>query len=146
MSAQREVLPACRNGHPRVAADGSSNVYHYPPREGRKPRMTCRICRDGVPRERELRPEPEFTIWNEFDLRPVRPRKAERDVYRQLVRYDLIDRWAPSDIDTQAITEEFVVAMNGRYPVRLRLAYALIIEAAKAKSAQLDAEVTTARD
>lgn len=39
----------CRNGHPRVKPDGSSNVYVYPPRPGRKPRITCRTCRDGEP-------------------------------------------------------------------------------------------------
>lgn len=39
----------CRNGHPRVKADGTSNVYVYPPRPGRKPRITCRTCRDGEP-------------------------------------------------------------------------------------------------
>ena len=42
----------CRNGHPRVKTDGTSNVYVYPPRSGRKPRITCRTCRDGEPVER----------------------------------------------------------------------------------------------
>lgn len=36
---------ACRNGHPRTV----ENTYRYPEREGRKPRITCRICRDGAP-------------------------------------------------------------------------------------------------
>lgn len=42
----------CRNGHPRVMPDGTSNVYVYPPRPGRKARITCRTCRDGEPVER----------------------------------------------------------------------------------------------
>ena len=42
----------CRNGHPRVNPDGTSNTYVYPPRPGRKPRITCRICRDGMPIDR----------------------------------------------------------------------------------------------
>src|SRR6266487_3368176 len=41
----------CKNGHPRVKPDGTSNVYVYPPRPGRKPRITCRTCRDGEPVE-----------------------------------------------------------------------------------------------
>lgn len=43
----------CRNGHPRVNEDGTSNVYVYPPRPGRKPRITCRTCRDGERVERQ---------------------------------------------------------------------------------------------
>jgi hypothetical protein len=43
------IEETCRNGHPRVKADGTSNVYVYPPRPGRKPRITCRTCRDGEP-------------------------------------------------------------------------------------------------
>jgi hypothetical protein len=42
----------CRNGHPRVNLDGTSNTYVYPSRPGRKPRITCRICRDGLPIDR----------------------------------------------------------------------------------------------
>lgn len=42
----------CRNGHPRVNPDGTSNTYVYPPRPGRKPRITCRTCRDGLPIDR----------------------------------------------------------------------------------------------
>jgi hypothetical protein len=42
----------CRNDHPRVRPDGTSNVYIYPPRAGRKPRITCRTCRDGESVER----------------------------------------------------------------------------------------------
>jgi hypothetical protein len=47
----------CRNGHPRVRPDGTSNAYIYPPRPGRKPRITCRTCRDGEPVERQSQEE-----------------------------------------------------------------------------------------
>jgi hypothetical protein len=47
----------CRNGHPRVRPDGTSGVYVYPPRPGRKPRITCRTCRDGEPVEKESQEE-----------------------------------------------------------------------------------------
>jgi hypothetical protein len=35
----------CRNGHERT----QESTYIYPAREGRKPRITCRTCRDGEP-------------------------------------------------------------------------------------------------
>lgn len=51
------MLEKCRNGHPRVGEDGTSNVYVYPTRPGRRPRITCRICRDGEPVERPSQEE-----------------------------------------------------------------------------------------
>lgn len=48
---------SCRNGHPRERVDGTSNVYVYPSRPGRKPRITCRTCRDGEPAERPSQEE-----------------------------------------------------------------------------------------
>jgi hypothetical protein len=44
---------ACRNGHERT----SDSTYVYPAREGRKPRITCRTCRDGEPAERQSQAE-----------------------------------------------------------------------------------------
>ena len=66
-SANAATAPVCRNGHPRTNEDGSSNLYTYPPREGRRPKFTCRICRDGLPREKDARPAREA-----LDLRGVR--------------------------------------------------------------------------
>src|SRR4051812_6904992 len=39
------MADTCRNGHERTPG----STYIYPSREGRKPRITCRICRDGEP-------------------------------------------------------------------------------------------------
>jgi hypothetical protein len=39
------VDETCRNGHARTP----ENTYIFPAREGRKPRITCRTCRDGEP-------------------------------------------------------------------------------------------------
>ena len=47
----------CKNGHPRVKPNGTPNVYVYPSRPGRKPRITCRTCRDGEPVEKESQEE-----------------------------------------------------------------------------------------
>jgi hypothetical protein len=140
VSAQAAV-PTCRNGHPRVNADGSSNVYTYPSREGRKPRITCRICRDGLPRAADPRSQRDPTMWDEFELKPVRSRKDERRDYAYLRRFGLIEAWTHGlEIDMEAISEDFFVAMNRRYPARLRRAYRLIIEGARAESERLDAQ------
>jgi hypothetical protein len=50
-------MEKCKNGHPRVGPNGESYVYCYPDRPGRKPRITCRICRDGEPIEKETQQE-----------------------------------------------------------------------------------------
>jgi hypothetical protein len=47
----------CKNGHPRIRPDGMSNTYVYPQRPGRKPKVTCRICRDGEAVERASQDE-----------------------------------------------------------------------------------------
>jgi hypothetical protein len=51
------MTETCKNGHPRIGPNGESNVYRYPDRPGRKPRITCRICRDGEPVERRSQEE-----------------------------------------------------------------------------------------
>lgn len=64
----------CRNGHPRVKADGTSNVYVYPPRPGRKPRITCRTCRDGEPVDRPPQEE-RVAAFAEREVAKVVPKK-----------------------------------------------------------------------
>lgn len=64
----------CRNGHPRVKEDGTSNVYVYPPRPGRKPRITCRTCRDGEPVERPSQEE-RVARFAEKEIAKVVPKK-----------------------------------------------------------------------
>jgi hypothetical protein len=135
VSAQQLIgVQTCRNDHPSVNADGSSNVYTYPPREGRKRKITCRVCRDGLPRERTTGPTAEPTVWDKFGLKRVRSRKDEREDYAFLRRFGLIEAWAKGlEIDDDDITEDFFVALNRRSSFRLRRAYRLISEFAQAE-------------
>lgn len=64
----------CRNGHPRVRADGTSNVYVYPPRQGRKPRISCRTCRDGEPINRPPQEE-RVAAFAEKEVAKVVPKR-----------------------------------------------------------------------
>lgn len=64
----------CRNGHPRARPDGTSNVYVYPPRPGRKPRITCRTCRDGEPVERAPQAE-RVAAFAEREVAKVVPKR-----------------------------------------------------------------------
>ncbi len=47
------MFDMCRNGHERTP----ESTYVYPAREGRKPRITCRTCRDGEPQTRPSQEE-----------------------------------------------------------------------------------------
>jgi hypothetical protein len=67
----------CRNGHPRVRADGTSAVYVYPARPGRKARITCRTCRDGEPVERPSQEE-RVARFAEKEVAKIVPRNLNR--------------------------------------------------------------------
>ncbi|MEX1263838.1 MAG: hypothetical protein WEE66_07880 [Actinomycetota bacterium] len=64
----------CKNGHPRVKPDGTSAVYVYPSRPGRKPRITCRTCRDGEPAERPSQEE-RVARFAEKEVAKIVPKK-----------------------------------------------------------------------
>jgi hypothetical protein len=128
VSAQLKAVPACRNGHPRFADDGSSNLYTYPFREGRRPKFTCRICRDGIPREKDARSATELTIFEEFDVRKVRPRKAEVLMFEYLRGACLLAAWAEGlELAEDAIVVALFAAINRKYPARSRLAERLAL-------------------
>jgi hypothetical protein len=60
----------CRNGHERTP----ESTYIYPARAGRKPRITCRTCRDGEP---VVRPSQEERVakLSEREVAKVVPKK-----------------------------------------------------------------------
>jgi hypothetical protein len=101
----------CRNGHARVRDDGTSNVYVYPPRPGRKPRITCRTCRDGEPVE-GLSQEERVAKFAEREVARVVPQKL--DAYRELrfwglcraivaERYPLRMAWLMAQMDPDLV-------------------------------------------
>jgi hypothetical protein len=127
-SANGATAPVCRNGHPRMNEAGSSNLYTYPPREGRRPKFTCRICRDGLPREMDARSARAPSIFEEFDVRKVRPRKAEVLMFEYLRGARLLDAWAEGMVVAEdQIVVGFFAAINRKYPVRSRMAVRLAL-------------------
>lgn len=75
----------CRNGHSRVNLDGTSNTYIYPARVGRKPRITCRTCRDGEPIER---------VSQEERMAAIAARELAKVVPKKLNEFGELRFWA----------------------------------------------------
>jgi hypothetical protein len=103
----------CRNGHPRVRPDGTSNVYVYPPRPGRKPRITCRTCRDGEPVERQSQEE-RVAKLAEREVAKVVPKKL--NAYGELrfwgmcrgislEKYPLRVAWLMAQLDAEQVAD-----------------------------------------